>query len=53
AHSPLDSLFEVRADLANWHQLAQLQLFISRLTGTSVGFTALGIIIVTKEMLLT
>nr|KAG5702546.1 hypothetical protein BaRGS_003706 [Batillaria attramentaria] len=53
AHSPVDNLFDVRADLANSRQLAQLQLFISRLTGTSIGFTALGIVTITKEMLLT
>lgn len=33
--------------------MLQLQLFVSKLTGPSIGFTALGIVTVTKEMILT
>ena len=33
--------------------LLQLQLFVSKLTGSAIGFTAVGIITVTKETVLT
>ncbi|KAK7113526.1 gustatory receptor for sugar taste 64f-like [Littorina saxatilis] len=53
ACSPVDCLYEVFTSGATQEHLTQLQLFVSRVTGPSVGFTAMGIVTVTKEMVLT
>ncbi|XP_025101953.1 uncharacterized protein LOC112568716 [Pomacea canaliculata] len=53
AHSALDALFEVQTSGADPDQIVELQLFLSKLTGPPIGFTALGIITVSKETILT
>ncbi|XP_059155873.1 uncharacterized protein LOC131940953 [Physella acuta] len=54
AHEPLEELFNIQAaDEADTTQAIQLQLFLSKLTGTSIGATVLDLFTITKEALLT
>ncbi|XP_059155874.1 uncharacterized protein LOC131940954 [Physella acuta] len=54
AHQPLEALFTIEtSDKADTSQAIQLQLFLSKLTGTSIGATVLDLFTITKEALLT
>ncbi|KAK6183507.1 hypothetical protein SNE40_010977 [Patella caerulea] len=53
AHMPLEYIYETQTDKLSTHQLGQLTLFLSKLTGTSIGFTAMGFFTITKEVILT
>ncbi|XP_046339200.2 uncharacterized protein LOC124120425 [Haliotis rufescens] len=53
AHSLLDDIFSIGTRDASVEQLGQLNLFVSKLTGTSIGFTAIDFFVITKEFLLT
>ncbi|KAK6183501.1 hypothetical protein SNE40_010973 [Patella caerulea] len=45
AHMPLEYIYETQTDKLSTHQLGQLTLFLSKLTGPPVGFTAMGFFI--------
>ncbi|XP_046338965.2 uncharacterized protein LOC124120234 [Haliotis rufescens] len=53
AHSLLDDIFSIGTQDATVEQHAQLNLFLSKLTGTSVGFTAIDFFVIKKEFILT
>ncbi|XP_046582475.1 uncharacterized protein LOC124289843 [Haliotis rubra] len=53
AHSLLDDIFSIGTQDVTVEQMAQLNLFLSKLTGTSIGFTAIDFFVITKEFLLT
>ncbi|XP_046582476.1 uncharacterized protein LOC124289844 [Haliotis rubra] len=53
AHSLLDDIFSIGTQDVTVEQLGQLNLFLSKLTGTSVGFTAIDFFVITKEFILT
>ncbi|XP_050407229.1 uncharacterized protein LOC126822383 [Patella vulgata] len=53
AHSPLEYIYDIKTDGLSTQQLGQLTLFLSKLTGTSIGFTAMGFFTITKEVILT
>ncbi|XP_055956775.1 uncharacterized protein LOC126822381 isoform X3 [Patella vulgata] len=52
-HSPLDHIYDSETDGLSTERLGQLTLFLSKLTGTSIGFTAMGFFTITKEVILT
>ncbi|KAK6183509.1 hypothetical protein SNE40_010979 [Patella caerulea] len=52
-HSPLDHIYDSETDGLSTELLGQLTLFLSKLTGTSIGFTAMGFFTITKEVILT
>ncbi|XP_071078967.1 uncharacterized protein [Haliotis cracherodii] len=53
AHSLLDDIFQIGTKNATAELLGQLNLFVSKLTGTSTGFTAINFFVITNEFLLT
>ncbi|XP_045182101.2 uncharacterized protein LOC123540846 isoform X1 [Mercenaria mercenaria] len=53
AHAPLDSIYYINVQDITVEKLAQLNLFLSKLTGTQVGFSTCGLLIITKEFILT
>ncbi|XP_033735137.1 gustatory receptor for sugar taste 61a-like [Pecten maximus] len=53
AHSPLDYIFDVEMDDMSRSEALQLQLFLSKLNGPAIGFTVMGLITITKELILT
>ncbi|XP_067682885.1 gustatory receptor family protein 3-like [Haliotis asinina] len=53
AHSLLDDIFSIGTQNVTVEQLAQLNLFLAKMTGTSIGFTAIDFFVITKEFLLT
>ncbi|XP_052275676.1 uncharacterized protein LOC127874991 isoform X4 [Dreissena polymorpha] len=53
AHGPLDCIYNINVQDISVAKLAQLNLFLSRLTGTQIGFTTSGLLTITKEFILT
>ncbi|XP_046582505.1 uncharacterized protein LOC124289873 [Haliotis rubra] len=53
AHSLLEDIFQIGTINATTEYLGQLNLFVSQLTGTSTGFTAMNFFVIRKEFLLT
>ncbi|XP_069119291.1 gustatory receptor for sugar taste 64a-like [Argopecten irradians] len=53
AHSPLEYIFDVEMDDVSRSESLQLQLFLSKLNGPAIGFTVMGLITITKELILT
>ncbi|WAR19533.1 hypothetical protein MAR_001371 [Mya arenaria] len=53
AHAPLDTIYYINVQDITVEKLAQLNLFLSKLTGTQVGFTTCGLLTITKEFILT
>ncbi|XP_071079093.1 gustatory receptor family protein 3-like [Haliotis cracherodii] len=53
AHSLLEDIFHIGTKGATSELLGQLNLFVSKLTGTSTGFTAINFFVITNEFLLT
>ncbi|XP_045182138.2 uncharacterized protein LOC123540875 [Mercenaria mercenaria] len=53
AHAPLDNIYYINVQDITLEKLAQLNLFLSKLTGTQVGFSTSGLLIITKEFILT
>ncbi|GFO03842.1 odorant/gustatory chemosensory receptor-like 122 [Plakobranchus ocellatus] len=53
AHAPLEELFAINSGSADTAHVIQLQLFLSKLTGTTIGATVLDLFVVTKEVLIT
>ncbi|XP_055957043.1 uncharacterized protein LOC126821335 [Patella vulgata] len=53
AHSPLENIYDLQTHGLTTEQLGELTLFLSKLTGTSIGFTAMGFFTITKEVILT
>ncbi|KAK6183511.1 hypothetical protein SNE40_010981 [Patella caerulea] len=51
-HSLLDHIYDLETDGLSTERLGQLTLFLSKLTGTSIGFTAMGFFTITKEVIL-
>ncbi|XP_067682713.1 uncharacterized protein [Haliotis asinina] len=53
AHSLLEDIFQIGTTNATPEYLGQLNLFVTKLTGTSTGFTAINFFVIKKEFLLT
>ncbi|XP_067680968.1 uncharacterized protein [Haliotis asinina] len=53
AHSLLEDIFHIGTKNATTELLGQLSLFVSKLTGTSIGFTAINFFVITNEFILT
>ncbi|XP_071078868.1 uncharacterized protein [Haliotis cracherodii] len=53
AHSLLEDIFQIGTKNATSELLGQLNLFVSKLTGTSTGFTAINFFVIKNEFLLT
>ncbi|KAL4238529.1 hypothetical protein ACF0H5_003236 [Mactra antiquata] len=53
AHAPLDTIYHINVKDITLEKLTQLNLYLSKLTGTQVGFTVCGLLVITKEFILT
>ncbi|XP_060070614.1 gustatory receptor for sugar taste 61a-like [Ylistrum balloti] len=53
AHSPLEYIFDVEMDQVSRSEALQLQLFLAKLNGPAIGFTVMGMVTITKELILT
>ncbi|CAG2218931.1 unnamed protein product [Mytilus edulis] len=53
AHAPLEYLYDIDVNDIKPEDQPQLYLFLSKLTSSSVGLTAFGLVTITKELLLT
>ncbi|CAC5374083.1 unnamed protein product [Mytilus coruscus] len=53
AHAPLEYLYDIDINDVKPEDQPQLYLFLSKLTSSSVGLTAFGLVTITKELLLT
>ncbi|XP_021360412.1 gustatory receptor for sugar taste 61a-like [Mizuhopecten yessoensis] len=53
AHSPLEHIYDVDMNAASAFESLELQMFLSKLNGPAIGFTAMGFVTVTKEFILT
>uniref|UniRef100_A0A2C9K7C5 Gustatory receptor n=1 Tax=Biomphalaria glabrata TaxID=6526 RepID=A0A2C9K7C5_BIOGL len=53
AHEPLEVLVKLETENADLSQAIQVQLFLAKLTGTSIGATVMDLFVVTKESILT
>ncbi|XP_060070870.1 uncharacterized protein LOC132550798 [Ylistrum balloti] len=53
AHSPLDYIYDVDMSETCAFQSVELQMFLFKLNGPAVGFTTMGFVTITKELILT
>ncbi|CAH1795112.1 unnamed protein product [Owenia fusiformis] len=53
AHAPLTDLHSIRADVASTSKNLEIHMFLSRLTGTSIGLTAMDMFVMDKPTTLT
>ncbi|KAH3711948.1 hypothetical protein DPMN_071624 [Dreissena polymorpha] len=53
AHGPLEHVYDINVQDISMEKLAQVNLFLSKLMGTQIGFTTCGLLTITKEFILT
>ncbi|XP_052249738.1 uncharacterized protein LOC127857382 [Dreissena polymorpha] len=53
AHGPLEHVYDINVQDISMEKLAQVNLFLSKLTGTQIGFTTCGLLTINKEFILT
>ncbi|XP_033735134.1 gustatory receptor for sugar taste 61a-like [Pecten maximus] len=53
AHSLLENIYDVDMSKASTFESLEMQMFLSKLNGPAIGFTAMGFVTVTKEFILT
>ncbi|KAH3711954.1 hypothetical protein DPMN_071630, partial [Dreissena polymorpha] len=53
AHGPLEHVYDIKVQGVSVEKIAEVNLFLSKLTGTQIGFTTCGLLTITKEFILT